>query len=209
MTIDDDALVGRSVSTTTETHELEPPVDSITSIGPNEINHLHDEIMDHARISLAKAIQIGEALQAWKERLGHGNWMPWFKANIRFSLKTADRYRLLYARRDELKFDNVTNLADAFRFLSGEHQNLGDLTKWPKISIKHLGVFVKAFGSEDEDGYCRLDLGPLDLLGIPVKEGRQAVEVYFDESHPEDAATFWFYCISTDTAVNKGMTWHC
>jgi Protein of unknown function (DUF3102) len=88
------------------------------SIGPNEINHLHDEIMDHARISLAKAIEIGGALQAWKARLGHGNWMPWFMANIKFTLRTADRYRLLYARRDELKFDTVSNMSEAFRILS-------------------------------------------------------------------------------------------
>src|SRR5258705_12021274 len=77
-------------------------VDSLESpIAPNEINHLHNEIMDHARISLAKAIEIGAALHAWKEKLGHGKWMPWFKANIKFTLKTADRYRLLYEGRSE------------------------------------------------------------------------------------------------------------
>jgi hypothetical protein len=45
--------------------------------------------------------------------------MEWFKANIKFTLKTADRYRLLYERRMELKFDSVSNMAEAFRLLSG------------------------------------------------------------------------------------------
>jgi len=79
--------------------------------------------MGHARISLAKAIEIGAALDAWKERLGHGNWMPWFQSHIKFTLRTADRYRQLYAKRDELKFDNVSNMAEAFRLLSGDKQD--------------------------------------------------------------------------------------
>jgi Protein of unknown function (DUF3102) len=92
--------------------------DSDPVIGPKEINILHDEIIGHARISLAKAIEIGGALDEWKEKLGHGNWLQWLKANIKFKPRTAERYRLLYVNRDKLKCDTMSNMTEAFNLSS-------------------------------------------------------------------------------------------
>jgi hypothetical protein len=84
-----------------------------------EINALHDKFIRAARTSLEDAILIGEKLTEKKSKLKHGEWFSWFDSNIRFSLKTADRYRAIY--KDRKRFVTMTNLdiTDAHRLLSG------------------------------------------------------------------------------------------
>jgi hypothetical protein len=45
-------------------NHAENPSDLTTTIGPAEINGMHDAIMSRARISLGQAIEIGGALNA-------------------------------------------------------------------------------------------------------------------------------------------------
>jgi hypothetical protein len=40
---------------------------------------------------LEKAIRIGELLVTQKAECGHGNWLPWIKANLDFSEQTTSR----------------------------------------------------------------------------------------------------------------------
>ena len=81
-----------------------------------EVNRLHDGIVGALRNTVTDAIQIGRLLERQKRSLGHGEWMPWLKANVRFDDRTARRYASLYENRDKL--DTVSNLKDAYRLLS-------------------------------------------------------------------------------------------
>ena len=57
-----------------------------------EIVTLHQEIGGHLRMSLEKAIRIGELLTEQKASLKHGEWLPWIKDNLPFSDRTARVY---------------------------------------------------------------------------------------------------------------------
>lgn len=84
----------------------------------DEINRLHAEICEAARTTIEKAIRIGELLTEQKASLKHGEWLPWLKENVGFSRQTADNYRRLYEKRDDLKLLNVGNLTEAYQLLS-------------------------------------------------------------------------------------------
>lgn len=83
-----------------------------------EINALHDELMDIGRKTLEKAIRIGGLLTSEKNKLEQGEWLSWLKANISFNKRTAQRYMNLYKNRnsDVLKNDTLT-LAEAYAAL--------------------------------------------------------------------------------------------
>ena len=86
----------------------------------SEINRLHGEICQAARTTIEKAIRIGELLTEQKAGLKHGEWLPWLKANVEFSRQTADNYRRVYEKREDLKLLNVGNLTDAYRLLASD-----------------------------------------------------------------------------------------
>ncbi|MBN9692502.1 MAG: DUF3102 domain-containing protein [Verrucomicrobia bacterium] len=83
-----------------------------------EINQLHHDNVVAAGQCLQRAIRIGELLTEQKARLKHGEWLPWLRANVKFSSQTSDRYRAVYANRD--KFPTVGNigLTEAYRMLA-------------------------------------------------------------------------------------------
>lgn len=84
-----------------------------------QILKLHAEILDAARTSLPKAIKIGELLTGLKDKMEHGQWLPWIQKNLSFSDRTAARYIKCFSERDRLgKFDSVTNLTEAYELLS-------------------------------------------------------------------------------------------
>jgi hypothetical protein len=82
-----------------------------------EINRLHEQNCIAARNTIERAIRIGELLAKQKDTLTHGEWFPWFDKNIKFSRDTAERYRKVYERRNEIKNRNVRNLSDAYRLI--------------------------------------------------------------------------------------------
>jgi len=47
-----------------------------------EINRLHNELMQDAKMTLCKAIRIGELLCTEKSKLKHGGWLAWCEANL-------------------------------------------------------------------------------------------------------------------------------
>jgi hypothetical protein len=81
-----------------------------------EIARLHGDILSAARMSLEKAIRIGELLSRVRASR-KGKWLAWLKDNAPFSQKTAWRYMECFDRRDELQLVNVTNLSDAYALL--------------------------------------------------------------------------------------------
>jgi hypothetical protein len=83
------------------------------SAAVQEINERHARMNALAKDALENAIRIGELLTEQRKLCKHGEWLPWLKANVTFSEKTAYRYISLHEQRD--KFVSVTNLADAYR----------------------------------------------------------------------------------------------
>jgi len=82
-----------------------------------EITKLHYEICDSLKITIDKAIRIGELLFEQKEKLKHGEFIPWIQKNLPFSDRTARRYMTVFDNREKLKTDRVSNLNTAYKLL--------------------------------------------------------------------------------------------
>jgi hypothetical protein len=83
-----------------------------------QIKTLHADILEAARTSLPKAIQIGGLLSSIKARMERGQWLPWLKKNLPFSERTAQNYIRCFAQKDRLKNANVADLSGAYLLLS-------------------------------------------------------------------------------------------
>lgn len=88
------------------------PVVSIADAG-DELNRLHSDIENKMRSTVADAIRAGEILAQVKERLPHGDFLPWIKLNCRFSERTAYNYIGLHGHSS--KIATVANLQDAYK----------------------------------------------------------------------------------------------
>ena len=88
------------------------PIVSIADAG-DELNRLHGEIENKMRSTVSDAIRAGEILAQVKERLPHGDFLPWIKLNCRFSERTAYNYIGLHGHSS--KIATVANLQDAYK----------------------------------------------------------------------------------------------
>jgi len=87
-----------------------------------EIRRLHEEIIGSFRMTLDKAIRVGELLTEQKASLGHGAWLPWIRENCPFAERTARDYMRFWERREELKTASLADLAGARRLLANEKE---------------------------------------------------------------------------------------
>lgn len=92
--------------------ETEYPAVNINDAA-TELNRLHGEIERKLRTTVEDAIRAGEILTQVKERLDHGEFLPWIERNCEFGTTTADKYRKLYLYSD--KIPSSGNLQDAYR----------------------------------------------------------------------------------------------
>jgi Protein of unknown function (DUF3102) len=88
-----------------------------------EIKRLYGEIVGAMRMSLPKAVRIGELLTEQKKTLKHGEWQCWLKENCpAVTPRTATNYMSLWNRQDQLKLksENVSdlNLSQAYHILT-------------------------------------------------------------------------------------------
>lgn len=86
-------------------------------IEKEEVLQLHAEIGESFRMSVKKAIRIGELLTSIKQRIGHGQWGSWVEENLPFSQRSAERYMALTAV--QIKIDSLSHLGlfDAYKLL--------------------------------------------------------------------------------------------
>lgn len=75
------------------------------------MNYEHQRVVDLATESLERARVLGEALQAKKTKVGHGNWLKWVEANLEFGERVAQRYIQIHTRWEELK-SKTTHMSD-------------------------------------------------------------------------------------------------
>jgi hypothetical protein len=73
-----------------------------------EVYELTKSVKDARGRHLAVIVEIGGALRRAKELLGHGNFLPWLKAEFRWSERTAPNYMSLAAHFQ----DKTANFAD-------------------------------------------------------------------------------------------------
>jgi len=53
--------------------------------------------------NIGRALKCGELLTVQKEKLEHGEWIPWIKENLVFNERQAQKYMQLYNQRKEVK----------------------------------------------------------------------------------------------------------
>ncbi|MCZ8108674.1 MAG: DUF3102 domain-containing protein [Burkholderiales bacterium] len=75
----------------------------------DDLEHLATSIRERLKNSSRDAIKIGNDLLKAKKKLGHGAFLPWVKANVGMSERTAERYMALSQRLGS-KFDTVSDL---------------------------------------------------------------------------------------------------
>jgi hypothetical protein len=62
-----------------------------------EVHELTKSVKSSRRVQLAAMVEIGESLLRAKELLGHGNFLPWLRAEFLMSERTARNYMALFA----------------------------------------------------------------------------------------------------------------
>lgn len=78
-----------------------------------EINTLLAELNRTLKMSVEKAIRIGQLLSEQKADMQHGEFLPWLESNFEMSQKTAWSYMKAYEHKGKLV--NVTNLQEAYQ----------------------------------------------------------------------------------------------
>jgi hypothetical protein len=77
-------------------------VDALAELA-GRINAEHAEALSAARASLNHARNAGLLLLEAKKQCGHGRWLPWIKANVRFSERTVQTYMRVAKRWPEIE----------------------------------------------------------------------------------------------------------
>jgi hypothetical protein len=83
------------------------------------VNRLHGDNIGYLRQTLSNGIKIGGILAGQKIAMEHGEFLPWLKAHVAFSERTAQNYMRLYKHRVELKNANAADLGMAYKLLDG------------------------------------------------------------------------------------------
>jgi len=71
-----------------------------------EINILHESAQNAASSAIQYAARCGAKLNAAKEQLKHGEWLPWLEINCKVTHAQANRYRKLADEMPELLTDS-------------------------------------------------------------------------------------------------------
>lgn len=82
------------------------------------IIELHLKCMLSVKNSLKLAIEVGEHLAAQKEAMDHGTFTPWIEQTLSFSVRTAQNYIKVAARKEELLACNTESLTEAYLLIA-------------------------------------------------------------------------------------------
>lgn len=115
------------------------------------IIELHLKCMLSVTNSLELAIEVGEHLSEQKEAMDHGTFTPWIEESLPFSIRTAQNYIKIAARKEELLAANVENLTEAYLLIA------------PSKEVKDVHIHKNPTGEESQKSqYTYWDhLGPL------------------------------------------------
>lgn len=116
-----------------------------------EITALHNEIGSYLKMSLEKAIRIGELLVEQKDNMGHGGFTSWVESNLPFTDRTARNYMRLFRQRDELKTETVSDLGvtGGYRMLTAPLADLKISQRERRLEAERKGIeYAKAHPEE-------------------------------------------------------------
>jgi hypothetical protein len=111
-----------------------------------EIKRELAELRNTLKMSVTKAIRIGQLLTEQKEFVGHGLFLSWLDANFEMSERTARNYMSLFAYRDETA--EIADLQTAYKQietieaqqkLSEEERNRAMVAEFRKTGVKPHG----------------------------------------------------------------------
>ena len=123
--------------------------DSAAEIVQDRTQEIRNELalLNHTlKMSVQKAIRIGELLTEQKEFVGHGNFLSWVENNLDISERTAQNYMKLFSYRD--KTATIADLNSAYRQIetleaqekqSKEERQRSMIAEFRKTGIKPPG----------------------------------------------------------------------
>lgn len=129
-----------------------------------KITELHNEIIENFKNSLQKGIQIGGLLAEQKEKLKHGQWMPWVKNNLPFSARMAQNYMRLYDNQDKVL--EAESIKDAQKMLTEQNaQRVSHLDALNHLdamfsftSLPNKGDVIHLVNYSPLDNHCDIEL---------------------------------------------------
>ena len=80
------------------------------------LNDLHQQIEGKLRSTVQDAIRAGEILTGVKDKLAHGEFIPWIGKNCMFGDRTAQSYMRVYLHKS--KTESVSDLPEAYRLVA-------------------------------------------------------------------------------------------
>ncbi len=89
------------------------------------INQEHQKCAQAAQTCLERARRAGELLAQAKKECGHGKWLPWVKANLKFGDRQAQKYLRVFREWENLPNANSNSdlsLDTGLKLLAGDRE---------------------------------------------------------------------------------------
>ena len=134
-------------------------MNAIEKTRADEIVRLHGEIEGLFKMSLDKAMRIGELLAEQKATMKHGEFTPWVKGNLPFTDRTARNYMRVYRNQKRLKTETVSVLGQAYRLLSGQEEDGFDEQDIDDVVDEALFGLAESLIAEHEGQLKYRDIG--------------------------------------------------
>jgi hypothetical protein len=113
------------------------PAEDLTALA-TEINREHAAGEEAARRGLEHFRRAGEALLRAKAQCDHGKWLPWLRANVKFSQQTASAYMRLAEGWGKLPAAGNFTLREALGVLSEPPPGEGHSDDAPRAEVRAL-----------------------------------------------------------------------
>lgn len=144
-----------------EYKEIIPLEEKSTEELKTEVNMLFSKMDVIANVGLMFMIETGQRLNILKARLGHGNWEPWAKENLNFSLRKAN-YMMKFASKVEDEnsiFSKSANFADigiskVWALLSAPEEVAEEVVNNPELpdmTVKELEEEIRRLKEKNAD----------------------------------------------------------
>ena len=142
------------------------------------INAAHAACHEAEHTALGHALRAGDALIEVKERVGHGNFLPWVAAHCKFSLRLAQMYKslALAARSGRLNAKQVSHFT--LREALDAVREPTERTPWLR-PVKRLVVPVPFSTAAEHTRFWQL-LRELHAQGDPAPVLVRALECYVE-----------------------------
>ena len=144
-----------------EYKEIIPLEEKSTEELKTEVNMLFSKMDVIANVGLMFMVETGQRLNILKARLGHGNWEPWAKENLNFSLRKAN-YMMKFASKVEDEnsiFSKSANFADigiskVWALLSAPEEVAEEVVNNPELpdmTVKELEEEIRRLKEKNAD----------------------------------------------------------